>query len=91
LSDQTKCLLTEADRDKDWYTSVTDLPTAIPPPLHPGTAKESGETKTILFGLCGHGHFDLSAYDSYLSGSLEDYEHPQAEVDAALAELPSDG
>jgi tryptophan synthase beta chain len=51
-------------------------------------AKESGETRTILFGLSGHGHFDLSAYDSYLSGSLQDYEHPQAEIDAALADLP---
>jgi len=51
-------------------------------------AKEAGESKTILFGLCGHGHFDLSAYDSYLSGSLQDYEHPQEAIDAALAELP---
>jgi tryptophan synthase beta chain len=55
------------------------------------TAKEAGESRTILFGLSGHGHFDLSAYDSYLSGSLQDYEHPQAEIDAALAELPAIG
>ena len=52
-------------------------------------AKEAGEAKTILFGLCGHGHFDLGAYDRYLSGSLEDYEHPQNEIDAALAGLPT--
>ena len=52
-------------------------------------AKESGETKTILFGLCGHGHFDLSAYDSYLSGSLQDHEHPQEAIDRALSELPA--
>jgi len=51
-------------------------------------AKESGDVRTILFGLSGHGHFDLSAYDSYLSGSLQDYEHPQEAIDAALAELP---
>ncbi|MEA2596930.1 MAG: tryptophan synthase beta chain [Thermomicrobiales bacterium] len=51
-------------------------------------AKAAGEPKTILFGLCGHGHFDLSAYDSYLSGSLQDYEHPAEAIDAALAELP---
>jgi tryptophan synthase beta chain len=51
-------------------------------------AKEAGEPRTILFGLCGHGHFDLAAYDSYLAGSLQDYEHPQAAIDAALAELP---
>ncbi len=34
--------------------------------------KESGESKTILFNLSGHGHFDLSAYDNYLSGQLKD-------------------
>jgi tryptophan synthase beta chain len=54
-------------------------------------AKEAGQPKTILFGLCGHGHFDLSAYDSYLSGSLQDYEHPAAAIEAALAELPMVG
>ena len=37
----------------------------------------------------GHGHFDLAAYDSYLSGALQDYEHPQSEIEAALAGLPS--
>jgi len=36
--------------------------------------KESGESKTILFNLSGHGHFDMTAYDAYLSGKLEDYE-----------------
>src|SRR5215211_721966 len=51
-------------------------------------AKESGEARTILFGLSGHGQFDLAAYDSYNAGSLQDYEHPQAAIDAALADLP---
>ncbi|MGV8083040.1 MAG: TrpB-like pyridoxal phosphate-dependent enzyme [Coriobacteriia bacterium] len=37
-------------------------------------AKEAGEDKTILFNLSGHGHFDLSAYDAYLSGKLQDYD-----------------
>ena len=35
-------------------------------------AKEAGEERTILFGLSGHGHFDLAAYDAYLGGTLED-------------------
>ena len=35
-------------------------------------ATEAGEERVILFGLCGHGHFDLSAYDAYLAGTLED-------------------
>jgi len=51
--------------------------------------KQSGEAKTILFGLSGHGHFDLSAYDEYLSGDMQDYEFPQAEMDRAIAELPN--
>lgn len=52
-------------------------------------ARESGETKTILFGLSGHGHFDLAAYDSYLSGSMQDLDYPEEAVKAAMAELPS--
>jgi len=51
-------------------------------------AKQAGEAKTILFGLCGHGNFDLAAYESYLSGSLQDFEYAQEAVDAALAGLP---
>jgi tryptophan synthase beta chain len=49
---------------------------------------ERGEAKVILFGLCGHGHFDLAAYDAYLSGSLEDPEFSEADMEAALARLP---
>ena len=51
-------------------------------------AKASGRAKVILFNLCGHGHFDLSAYERYLSGQLEDYEYPIEKVAAALAGLP---
>lgn len=50
--------------------------------------KESGEAKTILLALSGHGHFDLAAYDEYLSGKLEDYEYPKELVEKALADLP---
>ncbi|MBE0690179.1 MAG: TrpB-like pyridoxal phosphate-dependent enzyme, partial [Anaerolineae bacterium] len=50
--------------------------------------KETGEEKVILFNLCGHGHFDMSAYDAYLSGSLQDYEYPQEEIEKAQAALP---
>jgi tryptophan synthase beta chain len=52
------------------------------------SAKEAGEARVILFNLCGHGHFDLSAYERYLDGSLEDYEYPLEKVEAALAGLP---
>ncbi|HEX5514352.1 MAG TPA: TrpB-like pyridoxal-phosphate dependent enzyme, partial [Gammaproteobacteria bacterium] len=50
--------------------------------------KESGEAKTILFTLSGHGHFDMSAYDQYLSGQLEDYSYPTEAIAAALHRLP---
>jgi tryptophan synthase beta chain len=51
-------------------------------------AREAGEERVILFGLCGHGHFDLSAYDAYLAGKLEDPEFSEAEMESALAGLP---
>jgi len=50
--------------------------------------KESGEKKTILFNLCGHGHFDMTAYEAYNTGKLEDFEYPQAEIERAIAALP---
>jgi tryptophan synthase beta chain len=49
---------------------------------------ERGDAEVILFGLCGHGNFDLGAYDAYLSGRLEDPEFSEAEMEAALARLP---
>jgi tryptophan synthase beta chain len=51
-------------------------------------AREAGESRVILFGLCGHGHFDLAAYDAYLAGELEDPEFSDEEMEAALARLP---
>ncbi|MEV1249480.1 TrpB-like pyridoxal phosphate-dependent enzyme [Nonomuraea sp. NPDC050022] len=50
--------------------------------------RESGEEKVILTALCGHGHFDLAAYDRYLSGRMEDYPLPQERIDEALHGLP---
>jgi tryptophan synthase beta chain len=51
-------------------------------------AKAKDEKRVILFNLSGHGHFDLGAYDSYLSGKLEDYEYPAEAVSAAMENLP---
>jgi tryptophan synthase beta chain len=50
--------------------------------------KESGESKTILIALSGHGHFDLAAYDEFLSGKLQDYDYPAEKVKEALTHLP---
>ena len=49
--------------------------------------KETGEAKSILFCLSGHGNFDLTAYDDYLKGRLVDTEYSAEEVEKALAEL----
>jgi tryptophan synthase beta chain len=51
-------------------------------------AKEAGEPRVILFGLCGHGHFDLSAYDAFLSGKLEDPEFSESDLQKAMSALP---
>jgi len=50
--------------------------------------KETGEPKTLLFCLSGHGHFDMFSYDRYLSGQLEDYDYPQELVAEATKDLP---
>jgi tryptophan synthase beta chain len=50
--------------------------------------KQSGEKKNILLALSGHGHFDLGAYEKYLTGQLEDYDYPKEKVEEALKQLP---
>jgi tryptophan synthase beta chain len=53
--------------------------------------KEEGVSRTVLFNLCGHGHFDMQAYIDYHAGKLQDLEYSQEEVAMALAGLPSVG
>jgi tryptophan synthase beta chain len=48
-------------------------------------AKEEGTSKTILINLCGHGNFDMSAYEAYFAGRLQRHELTQEEIDAAVA------
>ena len=50
-------------------------------------AKQEGKSKTILFNLCGHGNFDMAAYENYLSGNLVEHELTQEEISSSLAEL----
>ena len=52
-------------------------------------AKEAGKSKTILFNLCGHGHFDMQAYMDYFGGKLQDQDYDEGEVAMALSNLPS--
>jgi tryptophan synthase beta chain len=50
--------------------------------------KESGEEKVILTALCGHGHFDMAAYDSFLSGEMVDEEVSDERFAEPLTRLP---
>ncbi|UCF44745.1 MAG: TrpB-like pyridoxal phosphate-dependent enzyme, partial [Candidatus Bathyarchaeota archaeon] len=49
--------------------------------------KETGEEKVILFLLCGHGYFDMQAYDDYLNGKLLPYEYPAKKVEESMKKL----
>jgi tryptophan synthase beta chain len=51
--------------------------------------KEEGRSRTILFNLCGHGHFDMQAYIDYFAGKLVDLSYDESELAMALAGLPS--
>ncbi len=53
--------------------------------------KEEGTEKCIVLMFSGHGHFDLSAYDSYLSGKLEDYDLPEEAIQEAQKDIPCVG
>jgi tryptophan synthase beta chain len=51
-------------------------------------AREAGEEWVILFNLCGHGHFDLAAYEAYLTDELVDLEYSEEEIERAVAQIP---
>lgn len=51
--------------------------------------KREGSRETILFNLCGHGHFDMTAYSDYAAGKLTDNSYDESELAMALAGLPS--
>jgi len=51
--------------------------------------KEEGKSETILFNLCGHGHFDMQAYIDFFDGKLNNQTYDESELAMALAGLPS--
>jgi tryptophan synthase beta chain len=51
-------------------------------------AREAGEERVILFNLCGHGHFDMQAYDDFNNGRLPEVEFDPAAEETALGNLP---
>jgi tryptophan synthase beta chain len=50
--------------------------------------KETGEEKTLLFCLSGHGHFDMASYDAFLKEGLTDYDYPEEAINKSLQNLP---
>jgi len=50
--------------------------------------KRNGRSKVILFNLSGHGHFDMTAYEQYANGKLQDFEYPSQLVEEAMQDLP---
>lgn len=50
--------------------------------------RESGESKVILTAMCGHGHFDLAAYEKYLQGDMVDLSFSEEKIHASLAKVP---
>ena len=51
--------------------------------------KQEGRSETILFNLCGHGHFDMQAYTDFFAGKLNNQTYDESELAMALAGLPS--
>jgi len=51
-------------------------------------AKAKGEKRVVLFNLSGNGNFDMTAYEAYFSGKLEDYEYPEAAIKESMSKLP---
>ncbi|MGE5314174.1 MAG: TrpB-like pyridoxal phosphate-dependent enzyme [Acidobacteriota bacterium] len=56
---------------------------------HALACRESGEAKTILFNLSGHGFFDLGSYDAYLQNHLNEHQSPLKTIEESIARLPS--
>ena len=50
--------------------------------------KETGEEKTILTALCGHGHLDLAAYEKYLAGEMVDLDLSDSVIEEAMRSVP---
>jgi tryptophan synthase beta chain len=50
--------------------------------------KETGEAKTILTALCGHGHLDMGAYEAFLAGTMADLDFSESELREAMAQVP---
>ncbi len=81
------------DASKQFFRNEAIVP--APEPSHAIKAvidealkcKETGEERVLLFLLCGHGYFDMQAFDDYLQGKLPRYEYPKDKVQKAMKKL----
>ncbi|OOY44895.1 pyridoxal-phosphate dependent enzyme, partial [Solemya velum gill symbiont] len=53
--------------------------------------KETGEAKTLLFNLSGHGHFDMTSYERFIAGELSNFDYPEEAIKESLQHLPNVG
>jgi len=94
-----KIYLEESEMPKQYYNLRADMekkPAPAPESSHAIKAaidealrcKETGEEKTILFGLTGTGYFDLTAYGQFNDGTMTDYVPSDQELEAGFASLP---
>lgn len=49
--------------------------------------KKENKEETIMFLLCGHGHFDMKAYEDYMDGKLKVYDYPSKEIEKSINKL----
>ena len=71
--------------------SVFLLVTSVAGCQRVGAVKETGEEKTILFGLTGTGFFDMTAYTAYLDGTMTDYIPTDEDLQKGFDSLPQQG
>ena len=62
-------------------------PEALAPLFPMELIKQEGVSRTILINLCGHGNFDMKAYQDYFAGNIVKHELTQKEIEASIAKL----
>ncbi len=88
--DQTECFKAAVDFARaEGIVPAPESSHAVRAAIAEGLAcKEDGQSRSIIFNLSGHGHFDMQAYTDYFAGNLEDVQFDKDNLDAALAGLP---
>ena len=84
-----RAILDSPDMRLDGFIGPGHVSTVIGCRPYEWIAKAEGKPRTILFNLCGHGHFDMQSYIAYQAGQLQNYDYPAEEIAMALAGLPT--